>query len=171
MGRFFDAVAAVLGVRQRIGYEAQAAIELEHLARSARSGRSAVVADQRPVRLRFGLDGHQVLDHRPLIRGLVDGLRDGIAPAVLALEVHRAVAVSVAQVAGRLAAAENITTVGLTGGVFQNVLLLRECSARLRQRGLTLLTHRLVPPNDGGLALGQAVVAALRTDQGGSTCA
>jgi len=165
MGRFFDAVAALLGVRQRIGYEAQAAIELEHLARSA------VATDRRPPRLRFDVDGDQVLDHRPLIRGLVDGLRAGVPPAVLALEVHRAVAVAVAQVAARLAVTENITTVGLTGGVFQNVLLLRECSTRLQQRGLTLLTHRLVPPNDGGLALGQAVVAALRTDQGGSTCA
>lgn len=156
MGRFFDAVASLLGVRHRIGYEAQAAIELEQLADSAPVGTTAAV----PA---FDIGSGNVLDHRPVIRGLVSGLRAGVPAAVLARGVHVAVAEAVAEVAYRIAREGGSSTVGLTGGVFQNALLLGECTRRLRDRGLLVLTHRLVPPNDAGLALGQAVVAALRT--------
>jgi hydrogenase maturation protein HypF len=173
MGRFFDAVASLLGVRHRLGYEAQAAIELEQLADSAPVGAMAVP----PA---FGIGAGNILDHRPVIRGVVAGLRAGVPVAVLARGVHVAVAEAVAEVAYRIAADGGSSTVGLTGGVFQNVLLLGECTRRLQERGLLVLTHRLVPPNDAGLALGQAVVAALRTanatpsrsspGSGGSTC-
>lgn len=173
MGRFFDAVASLLGVRHRIGYEAQAAIELENLADSAPAGTTTVP-------LAFGIGMGNVLDHRPVIRGLVAGLRAGVPVAVLARGVHHAVAEAVTEVSYRIAADGGSSTVGLTGGVFQNALLLAECTRRLRDRGLLVLTHRLVPPNDAGLALGQAVVAALRTanatpvrpspGSGGTTC-
>jgi len=154
-GRLFDAVASLLGVRHRVGYEAQAAIELEAL---------AVTADQqliRAVRLEpFGLtDG--VIDHRPVIRSLVAAQRSGQPPQALALAFHRALAYVVARVAVSLCERTGIRVVGLTGGVFQNVLLLRACVERVQAAGLRVLTHRVVPPNDGGLSLGQAVVAAL----------
>jgi hydrogenase maturation protein HypF len=155
MGRLFDAVASLLDVRHRIGYEAQAAIQLEVLAAS-----SALDGD-RP-QLRFGLDQDGVLDYRPVVRGLVDGVRAGVSPARLAYAFHVAVTGAVANGVARIAADSGVGVVGLTGGVFQNVLLLRACRDRLAADGLEVLVHRLVPPNDGGIALGQAVVAAQR---------
>ena len=155
MGRLFDAVSALLGVRQRIAYEAQAAIELEHLAAASTAATPCSVQ-----RLRFEVDADGVIDHRPVIRDLVKALRAGVRVDVLAREFHQAVAAAVGEAVERIARATGIATVGLTGGVFQNVLLARACRAALESAGLTVLVHRLVPPNDGGLALGQAVVAA-----------
>jgi hydrogenase maturation protein HypF len=152
MGRLFDAVAALLGVHQRIGYEAQAAIELEILAEAG------IAAGEPPWA--FGV-GNGVLDYAPVVRGLVDGLRTGVATPTLAYWFHAAVAQAVAAVAMDVFATRTNQPVGLTGGVFQNVLLLRECNRRLSERGLDVLVHRVVPPNDGGLALGQAVIAAI----------
>lgn len=157
MGRLFDAVASLLDVRHRIGYEAQAAIELEALAESGRA-----TAGEDPACGRFTVDADGVLDHRPVVRGIADGMRDGMPPAELAYGFHVAVAMAVAEAAERLAGTTGVRLVGLTGGVFQNVLLARECRRRLEEAGLAVLTHFVVPPNDGGLALGQAVVAALR---------
>lgn len=155
MGRLFDAVAALLGVRQRIGYEAQAAIELELLAT-----RYADAADTGWDDWGFRVD-NDVLDHRPVVRGLVAGLRAGVEPGRLAYRFHVAVADAVAALAAEVGARHGVRVVGLTGGVFQNVLLADLCRNRLTAGGMQVLTHRLVPPGDGGLALGQAVVAAL----------
>ena len=155
MGRLFDAVASLLGVRHRIDYEGQAAIELEALAESA-EGHAALAFTVRP-------DG--MLDPAPMMRAIVSGLRAGGQPAALAVAFHRAVAVAVAEVVGQVAGGTRL--VGLTGGVFQNVLLLKECRNRLQQNGFEVLTHHLVPPNDGGLALGQAAISVLIAAQEG----
>jgi hydrogenase maturation protein HypF len=144
MGRLFDAVASLLGVRHAVTYEGQAAIELEALAAAA------------PLAPALRMPG---LDPGPLLAGLVDGLRAGVPVAGLALAFHAAVADAVAEVVERVAGPVRLA--GLTGGVFQNVLLLRLTGQRLRERGFTVLTHRVVPPNDGGLALGQAAVSVL----------
>lgn len=154
MGRLFDAVAALIGVRHRIAYEAQAAIELEILAESGRA------AFDDADRLAFDLDDDGVLDFAPVIRGIVRGVRAGTEPAILAYSFHAAVADAVVRVTQQVCT-DPAPTVGLTGGVFQNVLLLGECTRRLTAVGAQVLSHRRVPPNDGGLALGQAVVAAL----------
>jgi hydrogenase maturation protein HypF len=155
MGRLFDAVAALIGVRQRIGFEAQAAIELELLATTAQS------ASDDGDRWALTVDADGVLDYRPVIRRLVAGVHAGTDSATLAYRLHVAVAESVASIAHRVRNETGVSVVGLTGGVFQNVLLLRKCVQRLQASGLEVLTHRVVPPNDGGLALGQAVIAAL----------
>jgi len=147
MGRLFDAVAALLGVRQRISYEAQAAIELEVLAERAGDAE----AESAGLNLPVGADG--VIDHRPLIRALAGQLLAGGSAGPLARASHLAVAEAVADSAARAAALTGVRAVGLTGGVFQNVLLTAMCRARLEARELTVLTHRLVPPNDGGLAI------------------
>ncbi|MDT4942341.1 MAG: hydrogenase maturation protein HypF [Pseudonocardiales bacterium] len=153
MGRLFDAVAALIGIRQRIGFEAQAAIELE--IRAERGGYAGGGG------WAFSIGADSVLDYAPVIQAIVRDVRAGLPRAVLAYRFHRAVADAVTTVAQRLTAEMAVPAVGLTGGVFQNVLLLRECTTSLRAHGMHVLTHRLVPPNDGGLALGQAVVAAL----------
>jgi hydrogenase maturation protein HypF len=170
MGRLFDAVASLLGVRQRISYEAQAAIELEILASQASdaeaelmrwSRRDQGLAGAPPSFLTMPVGEDGIIDHRPLISVLADRVRAGCAASTLARAFHLAVADAVADIAGQVANRTGVRTVGLTGGVFQNVLLTGMCRARLEARGLAVLTHRLVPPNDGGLALGQASIAAL----------
>lgn len=153
MGRLFDAVSALIGVRQRISYEAQAAIELEILAE--RSPAAGAHTGWLPV----GDDG--VIDYCPLIRALAEGTAAGAPRALLARAFHEAVADAVLASAERIARASGVRVAGLTGGVFQNVLLTRLCRSRLEQAGFEVLTHRLVPPNDGGLALGQAAIAAM----------
>jgi hydrogenase maturation protein HypF len=149
MGRLFDAVASLLGVRHRIDYEGQAAIELEALAETA--------PFPEPLHLPVRSDG--VIDPAPMVAAMVSALLDGAQPATLAAGFHRAVAVATADVVGQVAG--TVRLAGLTGGVFQNVLLLRECRNLLEKRGFEVLTHHTVPPNDGGLALGQAAISML----------
>lgn len=160
MGRLFDAVASLLGVRHRIAYEGQAAIELEVLATSA--------SEAAPPRLRLVVGADGVLDPGPLLVDLVAGLRAGIPTELLAAAFHCAVADAVATVVAQVGRRHGVRVAGLTGGVFQNVLLLALCRRRLRDDGFEVLTHRTVPPNDGGLALGQAAVSALTALSGGS---
>ena len=150
MGRLFDVVASLLGVRHRVTYEGQAAIELEALAVRARGTGH---------RLQLALGGDGVLDPAPLLGGLLDGLGAGADRARLALGFHQAVAQAAARAALRAADASGLRTAGLTGGVFQNALLSRLCREELGARGLEVLEHRIVPANDGGLALGQAAIA------------
>jgi hydrogenase maturation protein HypF len=154
MGRLFDAVASLLAVRHRIDYEGQAAIELEALAQQAFDNTAGPVPSL-PLTVRA--DG--VIDPAPMVQTMVSGLRAGTPPALLAAAFHRAVADAVVKVVSRVAGPVRLT--GLTGGVFQNVLLLRACRTRLRQAGFEVLTHHTVPPNDGGLALGQAAISML----------
>ena len=152
MGRLFDAVASLLGIRHRVSYEAQGAIELE-----------AAASHARPVRpLGFGLAEDGVLDPRPVLEGLLEGLADGVGVADLACSFHHAVAGAVVASAHRAAAAAGRLPVALSGGVFQNALLTALVRRSLEGDGFTVLTHCSVPPNDGGLALGQAVVAGYR---------
>ncbi|OBF57551.1 carbamoyltransferase HypF [Mycobacterium sp. 852002-50816_SCH5313054-b] len=152
MGRLFDAVASLLGVRHRIDYEGQAAIELEALAESA-------LDDPGPsLPLLVRPDG--VIDPTTMVQTMVAATYAGTRPALLAAAFHEAVADAVAKVVAQVAG--EIRLVGLTGGVFQNVLLLRACRKRLQRKGFEVLTHHTVPPNDGGLALGQAAISMLR---------
>ena len=161
MGRLFDAVASLLGVCHTVTYEGQAAVELEHL---ARAGRAAP--------LDFGVSAG-VLDPIPVIGGLVAGLRAGIGTADLAAGFHHAVVRATAAAVAECARATGISTVGLTGGVFVNRILLQGLRKTLADKGFDVITHAVLPCNDGGLALGQAVIAAARhARKGGSgSCA
>ncbi|MCV7241828.1 carbamoyltransferase HypF [Mycobacterium mantenii] len=160
VGRLFDAVASLLGVRHRIDYEGQAAIELEALAQSA-GGTGTLPSLPLAVRP----DG--VIDPAPMVQTMVSAVHAGTPPALLAAAFHQAVAVAVAEAVTQVAG--GTTLVGLTGGVFQNILLLDACRTRLQQNGFEVLTHHIVPPNDGGLALGQAAVSALIAQEEGLT--
>ena len=152
VGRLFDAVSALLGVRQVVSFEAQAAMELEALAASHRGGCPTY---------RFGLHD-DVFDAGPVLRALVDDLAAGRPTGALALGFHRALASVMGELAGRLAEATGIDQVALSGGVFQNALLVELVERELEDRGFEVLTHQVVPANDGGLSLGQAAVAAAR---------
>ena len=150
-GRLFDAVSALLGVRDVVTYEGQAAVELELAADPAEHGSYPVpVDDEQPAQVRVGA----------LVRALTADLLAGVAPAVLAARFHHSLAQVVGEVCGRLRDEHGLGTVALSGGVFCNALLLGRTVSRLEADGFTVLTHRDVPANDGGLSLGQAAVAA-----------
>ncbi|MDQ2811457.1 MAG: carbamoyltransferase HypF [Actinomycetota bacterium] len=152
-GRLFDAAAAILGVRDAINYEGQAAVELEQLADPGETGAyPAGIEAGSPFRVRGG----------DLILGVVDDLAAGTAPEIVAARFHHGVAALVE--AGCLLTRERhgLDTVALSGGVFQNLLLLRVVVSRLRARGFRVLVHSRIPCNDGGISLGQAVVAGAR---------
>lgn len=147
VGRLFDGVASLLGVRHRVSYEAQAAIELEALARTASA----------PAELRMPVaDGEMRLAE--LVGGLVIGVQAGTPAAELAFGFHCALAAATASLATDIVHRAGVHVVGLTGGVFQNRLLTALVRVRLEDAGLRVLTHHVVPPNDGGLSLGQAAL-------------
>jgi hydrogenase maturation protein HypF len=155
MGRLFDAVASLLGVRHEITFEAQAAIELEILASAAEAAH--------PLRLPVVDRGPGVpalLDGKVLTHDVVAACRAGIDTADVALGFHQAVATAVRDVAVLVRARGGPEVVALSGGVFTNALLSRLTIDGLRAAGCTVLRHRLVPPNDGGLALGQVAVGS-----------
>lgn len=150
MGRLFDAIASLLDLRHSVTFEAQAALDLEFAAQRWEGGDPG---------LRFGLS-EGGFDAAPLIRGLVAATRRGEPTDALARSFHVAVADVVARAAVSARDTLAFECVVLSGGVFQNALLVELCVHALRSVGIEPLTHRLVPPNDGGLALGQAFVAA-----------
>jgi hydrogenase maturation protein HypF len=167
-GRLFDAAAAILGVRDAINYEGQAAVELEQLADPGETGAYPADIETSPsaaVPLRAGLAasrGGFRARGGDLLHGVVDDLATGIAPEVIAARFHHGVAALIE--AGCLLTRERsgLGTVALSGGVFQNQLLLRSAVSRLEARGFRVLVHSRIPCNDGGISLGQAVIAGAR---------
>jgi len=147
-GRLFDAVASLIGLRQEINFEGQAAIELETIAAEG-------IAESYP----FALDAATV-DFRPAIERIVAGIRAGTPTAAIAARFHNTVAEAILEGCRRLRAEEKLNRVCLSGGTFQNRKLLERTLAGLRGRGFEVYLHAQVPPNDGGIALGQAAVAA-----------
>lgn len=152
VGRLFDAVAALLGLRSHAQYEAQAAIELEAIADHNCTRSYAPLLRTEGDRL--------VADPAAIIGGVLRDVQRGRRPAEIAGTVHNAVRDVIVTVIERLAQQSGVRRVALTGGVFQNVLLLEGTVRALSALGYEVLVQRRVPCNDGGLALGQAVVAA-----------
>jgi hydrogenase maturation protein HypF len=153
-GRLFDAVASLLGLRDRIGFEAQAAMELEALADPE--------ADRvYPARLDDGGDA-LVVRTTDIVRGVVEDLLAEVPAARIAARFHATLADVLARACERIRARTGLGAVALSGGVFQNAWLLAAALGRLETTGFEVYTHGQVPANDGGLALGQAAVAARR---------
>ncbi|MCL4266704.1 MAG: carbamoyltransferase HypF [Anaerolineae bacterium] len=148
MGRLFDAVAALLGIRQVVTFEGQAAMALE----------TAVAPDVAEY-YTFALLGVEI-DAAPVIMALVRDMMAGVETAVLAARFHNSVADLIVRLSLQMRAQHGLNQVALSGGVFQNGRLLATAVQQLQQHDFTVLTHRLVPPNDGGLALGQVMVGA-----------
>lgn len=162
IGRLFDAVASLIGLRHRVNYEAQAAMELESLA--WRAGNSVD-----PDRYAFEPIDPQSsqIGYRGLIAAICRDVLDGVDAATIAVQFHHAVAAMTTVVCQRLRRENDIGVVGLTGGVFQNALLSSLVTTRLRDAGFDVLSHANVPPGDGGISLGQAIVARNRLREHG----
>jgi hydrogenase maturation protein HypF len=152
-GRLFDAVSALLGVRDAVNYEGQAAIELEQLAEPHERGEYlAAVAGTGPL----------VIAGSDLVRAAAEDLLAGVAPSVIAARFHNGIVDVIVRCCAELRETTGLSTVALSGGVFQNLLLLEGVVEGLRGNEFRVLTHSRVPTNDGGISLGQAVVAAAR---------
>jgi len=154
-GRLFDAVAALLGLRSRVTYEGQAAIELEAMAEQAETDQSYKHMITRSTE-------SLILDLRPVLQGILDDLAAGKTQPFIARCFHNTIATATAAMCENIRAESGLNRVVLSGGAFQNKLLAEGTVNRLDEKGFQVFTHRLVPPNDGGLALGQAVVAGVR---------
>jgi hydrogenase maturation protein HypF len=148
MGRLFDAAASLIGIRQQATYEAQAAIEMEAL---------ADLDEQHFYPIAFQDDQ---IDPAPIWHGLIADLRAGVSQPVLAARFHKTIAQINLDVCLKIRSEHGITVVALSGGVWQNRVLFQKTTALLETNDFTVLTHHQVPANDGGLALGQAWVAA-----------
>jgi hydrogenase maturation protein HypF len=152
-GRLFDAAAAALGFRSAVTFEGQAAMWLEGIA-------DATVKDAYPVTLTK--NDPLVVEPAPLILEVVRDMVQGSAPEQVSARFHNSVANAIADTIGELAGRTGLSTIGLTGGCFQNRLLTERSLTLLEQRGFRVLLHEAVAPNDGGIALGQAVAARAR---------
>jgi hydrogenase maturation protein HypF len=159
-GRLFDAVAAAVGIcRDRQGHEGEAASRLEAIVcRRTLHAEDDVLGY--PMTQLAGEPA--VMDARALWQAITDDLHRGSPPAVIAARFHKGLAISVATMTRTLARRWRFDTVALSGGCFQNAILFGQTERRLRDAGFHVLSHSVVPTNDGGLALGQAAVAAAR---------
>ena len=149
IGRLFDAAAALIGYTREISFEGQAAIWLEQLARAGGT------SDAYP----FPIDG-DTLDYRPLLAAVVDDRLKGREPADIARAFQRAVAAGLCDVVKMLCESNGVRTTVLSGGVFQNEMLLGDVKKMLEPAGIRIWTNASVPPNDGGISLGQAALVA-----------
>jgi hydrogenase maturation protein HypF len=159
VGRLFDAVAALCGVRAEVNYEGQAAAELEALLDPLEEG-------SYPLPLRDDGGTPLVLDARPTIGGVVDDLWHGVDVPIVAARFHNGLAVATAEACALTAERCGTETVVLSGGAFQNRRLMERSRALLEAAGLRVLTPEALPPNDGGIAYGQLAVAAARLAEG-----
>jgi hydrogenase maturation protein HypF len=148
IGRLFDAVSALVGIRQHTNYEGQAAIELEQMARQGEQGEypSAIDEDESCF----------VLDPDPVIAAIVDEVKRSVDPSLVSARFHNAMARAIVQMTMRMREATGLSEVVLSGGVFQNHLLMGRAVDLLEQADFKPYIHQLVPANDGGIALGQA---------------
>ena len=147
MGRLFDAVSSLLGVRHTVNYEAQAAIELESLVDQDETGTYP-----------FAIEG-EILDPPPMFQALLSDLRANVPIPTLAGRFHNTLAALLHRVCQKVRTQTGIEEVALSGGVWQNMTLLKKSIHLLEKDGFTVYRHHLVPSNDGGISLGQAVIA------------
>ena len=156
-GRLFDAVAALCGVRSEVNYEGQAAVELEAVADPAERGAYPLpLAGEPPT------GEPMILDARPTVRAVVRDVERGVPVPAISARFHNALAVATATACRTAAERASVSTVVLSGGVFQNRTLLGRTRARLEGDGLRVLVPELLPPNDGGISYGQLAVASAR---------
>ncbi|MFN2511483.1 MAG: carbamoyltransferase HypF [Pyrinomonadaceae bacterium] len=156
MGRLFDAVSSLLGVRSTVNYEGQAAIELEAIAaRDIAEGYEFKTGSK-----------ENAIEAGSVIRDAVEDLLNGVPSAVVSARFHGAVARLIVAMAQKIREERKLNRIALSGGVFQNMLLLKQTTRMLRTTGFEVFTHARVPTNDGGISLGQASIANARIKSG-----
>jgi hydrogenase maturation protein HypF len=158
-GRLFDAVAALVGIRQQVNYEAQAAIELEMAMASSEIASTEDTAY--PMKL-VPEDDHWIVSTRPLFEALLDDLGRNLPVAAISRRFHNGLVEGFVELATLLRQKTALRRVGLSGGTFHNVYLSQRLEARLSQVGFEVFMQKEVPAGDGGLSLGQGLVAAAR---------
>jgi len=164
-GRLFDAVAALLNLRHTVSYDGQGAIELEALAELAEAESTPAPLCQRrgyTYKIVHSEEKPLQLDFSPMFPELLADIDAGIRTTTIAYRFHQTVAAAATDVCLQIVDETRLDRVILSGGVFQNRLLSEMIYTALTNKGLRVFTHRLVPPNDGGLALGQAAIAGRR---------
>jgi hydrogenase maturation protein HypF len=152
-GRLFDAIAALTGVRGEVDYEAQAAIELEMLSPDDTHDSGSYpfsIVDQ---------DGISIVKLGQLLAAVIEEVKGDVPPSFISAKFHNTISQMIVQMCHFVSERTGLKEIALSGGVFQNRLLLRLSTNALRQEGFKVLTHSLIPPNDGGISLGQAVIA------------
>jgi hydrogenase maturation protein HypF len=150
MGRLFDGVSSILGIRNYVSYHAQGAILLEELSMKSITEKSYP----------FEIEGNEI-DWRPIILGILEDLRKGVSPEEIGMKFHNTVVDIIVKTAQTLRDRTGIGKVALSGGVFQNKILVEKAFKKLSSLGFKPIIHQLVPPNDGGISLGQAVYGGL----------
>jgi len=163
MGRLFDAVAALTGIRKEIDYEGQAAVELEmaayaHYRKKATPCHKSQHEEEYPYQI-VEERGMEVIKLATLFSAIIEDLLQGISQAEIAFKFHNTIAHMTSDMCLLIAGRSGIKQAALSGGVFQNRLLLRKTTDLLEGNGLRVFTHKHVPCNDGGISLGQAVIA------------
>ncbi|TNF55195.1 carbamoyltransferase HypF [bacterium] len=148
MGRLFDGVSSMINVKHTVSYHAQAAIALEQI---------ALKSDDTTC-YPFTLD-NGTIDFRPMIKQVSGDVKSSVPKEIVAKKFHNTVVDIISSIAEQLREGTGLSSVALTGGVFQNTILLEQVFSRLKQRGFSVLIHQLVPPNDGGISLGQVAAA------------
>jgi hydrogenase maturation protein HypF len=156
-GRLFDAVSALVGIRKEIYYEGQAAIELEMAA--------GMEAGEYPFDLRE-LEDHTLIMIAPIFRGIVSDLERGVGVESISSKFHNTIAKIILNMCLNIRKISGLDRVALSGGVFQNSLLLENTYVLLDKNGFKVFTQHRVPPNDGGISLGQVVIANERIKRG-----
>jgi hydrogenase maturation protein HypF len=153
MGRLFDAVAALIGVRGTIEYEAQAAIDLETCASEAPEEEKSYPFSASEE------NGISVIKVRDLLAAVINDWKGKTPRATIARRFHNTIARMILEICQTISTKTGIKAAALSGGVFQNRLLSRKTRAMVESAGLRVYTHQQVPCNDGGISLGQAVIA------------
>ena len=151
LGRLFDGIAAITGIRYKVAFEGQAAMELEMLA----ADKVADIYDYEWI----STEGHKILT-RPIIQGVVNDMVNGIHPSVISRKFHQTLIQMFSDLCAVIRKESGLNRVVLSGGVFQNSLLLTGLIKALEEKNFQVFTHSKVPANDGGISLGQAMVAA-----------
>ena len=156
MGRLFDAMSSLLGLRNVVNYEGQAAIEMEAMA-----DRTCVEGYEFEA-----TDNGSIIKAEPVIKRAIEDLLDGVSPQVISAKFHLGVADLITSIARRIRAERHLNRIALSGGVFQNMFLLESVCRKLDSESFDVLIHNRVPPNDGGISFGQAAIANARVRTG-----
>ena len=160
VGRLFDAVSALIGIRQIVNYEAQAAIELENLCDPIENGIYQISIKNSHENSLDILSDPLIFDPEPMLQAISDDFLNKIPVSIISARFHNSIAKIVLDICLILRTQLNSNLIALSGGVWQNLTLLEKTVNNLLQDNFEVITHRRIPPNDGGISLGQAIIAA-----------